>query len=206
MKKIVIFSLATLFLVAATFISVSLYLSFKIVRPTTHQINKDLAAYLTRVVWIPQGIPRPIDDYKETIYSWEMETLAKEVTGINFKYTTVYSKNDQTLEATLVMPELGDPSIFDKVLPAVISDKQSLDSAIDPQKANLTANPTVGYKSIKLSVTPTSSQTIKIVWEFNKNELPENLKASYHKLENYPEPLLRFLYKLPGLALSLFKG
>ena len=91
-------------------------------------------------------------------------------------------------------------------MPAVIADEQSLRSAQDPPKANLAANPTAGYKSISLSTVPSTGQTIKIVWEFDKNDLPEDLQRSYQKLHKFPEPILIILYGIPHFLVSLVQG
>ena len=151
---------------------------------------------------IPEGIPPPAQGFDETSFFWEMETIEKEVTGVRFRYTPAFSKRQDTLVATLEMPEGGDVSIFDKVLPAIISDSQSLKSALDPQKANLSANIQARYQKIILSVKPETGQTTKISWEFEKNTLTEDLSNLYLKLK-YPEPILRILYSLPHLTFSL---
>lgn len=206
MKKFVLILLVSAILVFIAFLFTATFIAFKVVRPTTIKINKDLEAYLNHVVRIPEGIQRPSIDYSEIKYFWEMETLEKEVTGVNFKYTPAYSKNQSSVEATLEIPPNSDPSIFNKVMPAVISDEQSLKSAQDPPKANLTANPAVGYKSISLSTLSSTGQTTKIVWEFNKNDLPEDLQKSYQKLQKFPEPILGILYGIPHFLASLVQG
>lgn len=178
--------------------------AFSTVKPTTEAINQDLGEYFSKVIYVPQGIPLPIQGWRETIYFWEMETLENEVTGIRLKHDTAFSKNQKTISLTLEKEEKGDASIFSKVLAAVIADEQSLDSARDPQKANLSANRVVGYNNIRLSVIPATGQTTQIVWEFDKSSLPQNLQAKYKKLEIIPEPLLKFLYALPHFIISLF--
>ncbi|MBI3443212.1 hypothetical protein HY008_00925 [Candidatus Woesebacteria bacterium] len=179
---------------------------FSTVKPTTQAINLDLAQYFSKVIYIPKGIPPPIQGWSETIYFWEMETPQNEVSGIRLKHDTAFSKNQSTVRLTLEKEEKGDPSIFVKVLEAVIADKQSLDSARDPIKANLSANREVGYGSMRLSVIPATNQTTQVVWEFAKSDLPQDLQAKYKKLEAIPEPLLRFLYALPLFILSLFSA
>lgn len=181
--------------------------SFTTVKPTTQSINQDLAEYFSKVIYIPKvGIPPPIQGYNETIYFWEMETLEKEVVGVRLKHDTAFAKNQNVITLTLEKEEKGDPSIFNKVLPAVIADKQSLDAATDPKKANLAPNPNAGYKSIKLLVLPQTGQTAQVVWEFEKSKLPDDLKSKYQKLGNLPSPILKFLYTLPHFILSLFSA
>lgn len=203
MKKILIIVAALIFLLIAAFIF-AIYYSFTTVKPTTEQINQDLASYFSRVVYIPKGIPPPIQGFEETIYFWEMETLEKEVVGVRLKHNTAFEKNQKVITLTLEMEEKGDPSIFNKVMPAVIADQQSLSSAREPEKANLSANEEVGYNGIKLSVIPERKQTTQVIWEFEKSNLPEELKSKFKKLENLPA--LGFLYSLPHFILSLFSG
>lgn len=161
---------------------------------------------MARIVYIPEGIPPPVFGYESTDYFWEMETPAGEVTGIRFNYRPSFAKNQRTITAILEMPEGGDASIFTKVLPAVVADGQSLKSAQDPQKANLTANPEVGYHQIKLTTKPETGQTIKIVWEFEKKTLDNQTLRFYQKLDKYPESYLKILHGLPSLILGLLGG
>jgi hypothetical protein len=193
--------LILIFLLVATIIS-----SFTVVKPTTQSIDQKLAQKMASIVRIPQGIPLPSHDFEETVYFWEMETLEKEVIGVRFKYQTGFSKNEDKIEAVLEMPEKGDPSIFNKVLSAVIADRQSLEAAQDPQKANLSVNQSVGYQQIRLAVKPETKQTIKIIWDFDKTSLGEDLHRDYLKLERFPTFLLKILYGLPNLIIGLFSG
>lgn len=205
MKKLLVAAgaLSLIFIILAV---AAIIYSFSTVKPTAQAINQDLAEYFSKVIYIPKGIPPPIQGWQGTIYFWEMETPQNEVGGIRLKHDTAFSKNQKTIKLILEKEEKGDPSIFLKVLEAVIADKQSLDSARDPQKANLSANREVGYNNIKLSIIPATSQTTQIIWEFDKSNLPQTLQAKYQKLESIPEPLLRFLYGLPHFILSLFSA
>lgn len=206
MKKAIILSIilgAVLFVAAISF---SIYLGFKLVKPATQAINKGIASDLSKIVRIPEGIAPPMQDFNQTIYSWEMETPAGEVTGVTFKYTPSFTRKDDKIIATLEMPENGDPSIFNKVIEAIIADEQSLSAARDPQKANLTANGKSGYNSIKLAVSPKSGQTTKITWEFDKKNLSKQLNSSYSQINKVPNFSLKFLYGLPGFIIGLLKG
>ena len=206
MKKIVIASFATIFALLVLLFIIIISVSFKTIKPTTEAINRDLASYFSKIVYIPEGIPPPQQTLDKTEYFWEMETPQGEVTGIRLKYDPSFTQDKNTIQVTLEMPQNGDPSIFNKVLPAVISDKQSLDSARDPQKANLSANQQAGYKSIKLLVLPETNKTAQIVWEFDKFNLPDDLKSKYKRLEKFPPGVLKFLYTLPHFILSLFSA
>lgn len=202
-KKIVI--AISLFLTALILLAVATVIySFAVVKPTTEAINKNLAEHFGKIVYIPEGIPPPGRDFNEITYFWEMETPAKEVTPVRFKYHTGFPKNQHTIQAVLELPEGGDPSIFGKVMPAVISDRQSLASARDPQKANLGANQAVGYNTLKLTLTETTNQTVKIIWDFEKEVFDEETRQLYAKLDKLPEPFTRILFALPSFVLSLF--
>lgn len=179
--------------------------SFRTVRPTTLTMNKNLTQNFTKIVRIPENLP-PMLTFEETAYTWEMETLEKEITGVKFTYTTGFSKNENKITAVLEMAENGDPSLFNKVLPAVISDNQSLESALNPEKANLSANTNVGYTSLQLFINPTSGQTVKITWEFEKSTLGDNINKNYSRLAKYPTSVLKLLYGIPSLVVDLFKG
>jgi len=204
-KKIVIISTVIIFVVLIFAIVAAVIISFAIIKPTTEEINRKLVEKFTSVVSVPKGILPPAYSFDETNYFWEMETLEHEVTGVKFRFTTAFSKNQNKLQATLEMPEGSDVSLFNKVLPAIITDKQSLDSALDVEKANLSANEKAGYSQIKISVIPQTKQAAQINWEFEKNSLGDDLLNLYSKL-NYPEPLLKFLYGIPHLIFSLLSG
>ena len=192
-----------IFIFITIFVAITIY-SFSSIKPTTETINSDLASYFSKVVIIPKGIPGPSLDFKETAYIWEMETLEKEVVGVKLKHNTGFTKDQDKIILTLEMEEKGDPSIFVKVLPAIIADKQSLESARNPQKANLNANMSAPYQSLKLLLKPETEQTTRIVWEFKKTDLPQNLKNNYQKLQKIPSGVLGFLYSLPHFIIRLF--
>ncbi|MDO8487339.1 MAG: hypothetical protein Q7S45_03535 [Candidatus Curtissbacteria bacterium] len=206
MKKIIILLVASVIIILIGLIWYAINISFNQVRPATAEINKNIVKDLSKIVRIPEGIAPPMQDFNQTIYSWEMETPAGEVTGITFKYTPSFARKDDKIIATLEMPENGDPSIFNKVLEAIIVDEQSLAAARDPQKANLGANGKSGYNSIKLAVSPKSGQTTNITWEFEKKTLSKELNSSYDQINKIPSFALNFLYGLPGFIIGLLKG
>jgi len=104
------------------------------------------------------------------------------------------------------MPEGGDPSIFNKVLAAVVADDQTVKSAQDIERANLAANQKAGYSKIDLMIKPETKQVLKISWTFDKNDLEEDLKKDYQGLSKYPKPIFGFLYGLPSLIMGLLSG
>lgn len=201
-KKLLITAGLAFILLVVIFIY-AVYISFKTIKPTTEAINNDLEKQFSKIIYFPKGIPRPSYDFNETRYLWEMETPSGEVTSIKVKYNPEFLKDEKRIQLSLEMPENGDPSLFNKVMPAVVADKQSLDSALDPKKANLGPNKNAGYENINLTTKPETNQTIQIVWNFKKEDLSEELKSKYQKLSSYPKPILKFLYGLPHFAMSL---
>ena len=206
MKKfaIIFAAIVAIFLISA--IAAGIVISFTVVKPTTKAINQKLVEHFAKIVRIPQGILPPNIGFDLTSYSWEMETIEKEVTGVKFSYNPVFVRSQNVILATLEMPEGGDVSIFNKVLPAVVADKQSVDSAINVEKANLSANQDAGYSKINLSIKPETKQTIKITWEYDKSKLGNDLSQDYAKLAKYPPSLLRIFYGLPHLIIGLLGG
>lgn len=204
-KNLLITLIASIILLFALLIA-AIFVAFSEVTPLTQAINQDLASRFSKIVRIPKGIPPPAEGFDETIYFWEMETLEKEVTGVRFKHLTGFKKSQDTIIAILEMPEKGDPSIFNKVLAAVIADNQSLKSAKDVEKANFSANDQAGYDAFTLSLSPNTNQTTKITWEFKRSSFEEELTDKYQQLFKYPEPLLKILYNLPKITLSLLSG
>lgn len=206
MRKSLLIAVTLLFLIAVIALTAALTLSFKVVKPTTDAINQKLTQKLGQLVRIPQGIAPPNRGFEGTSYFWEMETLQNEVTPVIFKFTNAYSQKDQQIIAILEMPEGADASIFNKVLSAIIIDKQALQAALDPDKANLEANQSIGYSQIALTIKPDTKQTVRITWEFNKEALPKDLENGYAKLSKYPPALLRVLFNIPGLFFTLLSG
>lgn len=185
----------------------AIYASFSTVKPATEKINKGLETAFSKVVRIPvESIPRPSLDFEEITYLWEMETLEKEVIEVRFRYTPSYPSEDKEVIATLEMTEKGDPSIFDKVMPALVADEQSLNSARDPQKANFGPNEKAGYSKLEIAKDSRGDKTVKIKWTYDKNLINNNLKEDYQKIAKYPNSILETLYALPSFLVGLVKG
>ena len=206
MKKVLVISLIITVVIAVGLISSAVVISFAVVKPTTEAINQKLAQHFAKIVRIPKGILPPNQDFNQTSYFWEMETIEKEVTGVKFTYTPAFLKDQNVIVATLEMPEGGDASIFGKVLPAVVADKQTVDSALDIKKANLSANQEAGYSKITLSIKENTQQTAKITWQYDKVNLTGDLTLEYAKLAVYPPFILKILYGLPHLIVGLLGG
>lgn len=199
MKKTLVVISASLATILLLILAVALIISFKVVKTASDSVNTKLLSHFSKLIRIPETIARQNRTFDETVMHWEMETLEREVVGVNLRYNPGFSKNQDKIEVFLEVEENGDVSLFNKVLPALVIDKQSLTSALDPQKADLSANPEVGYSSIKLSIKPQTSQTARIMWEFDKSKLSE-ISEQYAKLAKYPEPLIKVLLILPKLT------
>jgi len=207
MKKVVLLSVAALVVVLVALGIIAEILSFKIVKKTSDQISIDLNKKFQQIVRIPQAIPPSYRGYYQTIYSWEMETPQKEVIKVVFTYDTGFSKSQKTITATLSMEPNADASLFNKVLPAVISDTQALSSAQDLEHANLSANSQIGYQKLSLEPFPgDNTKVTKVTWEFEKSELTKRDEALYGELERIPEPILKLLYSLQELTIKAFSG
>lgn len=206
MKKKILIVLSLIILIGIASAVWAISQAYTVVKPTADTINKNLEENFSKIVRIPELIPRPNIDFSNVVYSWEMETTEKEVIGVNFSYTPSFLKEENQIVATLQIPENGDPSIFDKVLPALISDDQSLNGARDPLKENLGPSDKAKYLKINITRDPKSLKATKIVWVYNKEMLSEETKKNYQKLNNYPQPVLKFLYSLPSFLISLAKG
>lgn len=205
MKNKIIIFLSTAFLIIIIVTAWAIYISFSTVKPTTESINKNLLITFGKIVRIPDVIP-PSLDFSQVAYLWEMETLDKEVIEVRFTYTPSYASQDQEITAVLEMTEKGDPSIFDKVLPALIADDQSLNTARDPQRANFGPSERAGYSKLEITKDSRGDKTIKLSWIYQKENLDENLKNDYQKIGTLPDSALKILYGIPGFLVNLVKG
>lgn len=206
MKKTIIISGIIFALALISIFVAAIVISFKVVKPTIDSINLDLTIKMKSIVYIPDDIHSPAKSLDAISYSWEMETPQKEVTAVNFSFTPSFFKGQDEIIATLEAPENSDLSIFNKVMPAVVSDQQALQSAQNPLKANLGANSEIGYDQLKLGVSQKSGQTEKITWKFKKSSLSPATQVKYKKLEKYPTPIFNIFYLIPSVAVSLFKN
>jgi len=182
-------------------------LSFKVIKKTTDQINSGLNNQFQQLVLIPQVVPPSYRGFYQTTYRWEMETPQNEVIKVVFTHDTGFPKSQSKITATLSMEPGADASLFNKVLPAVIADKQALSSAQDYEHANLGANDQIGYDKLTLEpVTGDNTKVTKITWEFEKSKLTKNEDDLYRKLNNFPESLLKMLYSLQQFTIGIFSG
>ena len=148
MKKITLIVLISSALILVSLLIAAIVISFTVIKPTADSINQKLTKKFAKIVRIPEGIPPPVRGIDTTSYFWEMETLEKEVTGVRFMFDPAFASYKKEIVAILEMPEGSDASIFNKVLAAVVSDNQTVESARNIEKANLSANKEAGYAKI----------------------------------------------------------
>lgn len=207
MKKKIIIGLVILIVAAIAILVWAIKTAFTTVGPATERIDKGLEAAFSKIVRIPvESIPRPSREFGQITYLWEMETLDKEVIEVRFKYTPSYTSQENEVIATLEMTEKGDPSIFDKVLPALVADEQSLNTARDPQKANFSASEKALYSKLEITKDSRGDKTTKLVWTYNKEQVGKDIKEDYLKLAKYPQSILETLYTIPSYLRDLVKG
>lgn len=179
--------------------------SYSIVKPQTTQLNLDLGQKFSKIIAIPEKIHAPQFGYNQTIYRWEMETPQNEHVDIDLTYNPAFSKNEDTIVLTLDSPQGSDPSIYRKVLPALIVDTQSLSAAQDTAHANLNANKDIGYSKINLTLDK-AGQTTKISWEFKKANLGDKIQNDYNNIYKIPNALFKILFPIPNIIVDIFKG
>ena len=205
MKRIITFSLAGVFGVILITTIVAEVISFKIVKQATDAANKGLNDKFQTIVFIPGVIPPSYKGFYQTTYTWEMETPQKEVSKVVFTHDTGFSKSQNVIKATISMEENADPSVFNKVLPAVVGDVQALTSAQNQKEASLGANSSIGYNKLELvPVTGDPTKVTRISWEFEKDKLIGKDDIQYQKLYSLPEPLAKFLFSLQQFTIGIF--
>lgn len=202
MKKplIIILGILVIFICIFTF---AVIISFKVVKQTTDKINFALKDNFQTIVRIPAPIPPETKSFDQTRYIWEMETTAGEVVKVRFTHDTAFSKSSTKIIATLEMEPGGDPGVFDKVLPAVIADKQTIISVGDSNNRNLNANPQQGYDKIEFTISNTD-KVLKVVWQYNKEVFVSKNQNLYSKIYGYRERILIGLYILQRGILQIF--
>jgi len=203
-KKFLLISAGIIILLLFITFIAALIISFKLVKQTTELINGDLKNNFGVVVRIPKEARPTYKSFSTTVYSWDMETNQNEVTTVIFKHDTGFSESQNTIKASLEMTQTGDPSLFNKVLPAVISDKQSLFSAQNRDKPKLDPNPDVGYKKIDIYAYEGNTQHVsKISWEFDRDNIGKSTLPLYEKLQSHKEWQIRALYSLQSFTLKI---
>jgi len=205
-KKVIKIGLVSVFLVVIVTLIIALVISFKVVKQNTDKINANLNKKFQEIVRIPE-IPPSYKGFYVTSYTWDMVTNQKEVTTVKFTHDTGFSRYQNKMIATLEMPQGADPSLFVKVMPAVVADEQALFSAQDLEHANLGPNDKIGYEKIELTrLSENSTQVIKITWQFDRSTLAKNSQDLYGKLDKFPQPILRSFYFVQKATILLLSG
>lgn len=206
MKKLVlaIGILASIFLI---FVIAAIVFAFTKTKPTTERINRRLTDKFQKIVRIPTDIVIAKYTFDETLYIWEMTTPQNEAVPVRFTYNPDFLKTLEKMEATLEMVTGGDPSIFDKVLAAVIADGKTLKAVQDSENAEFSPNPDAGYTSYQLFLDTHTGKVVKIVWEFEKQSLADDeTKKLYTQLNSLPPKAVRVLYEVPQVILGVLQG
>ncbi len=207
MKKKVLISLGTIFLIFLIIFIYTVVISFKVVKQSTDKINFSLKDQLQKIIRIPGPIPPDSKSFDTTAYTWEMETNEGEITKVKFVHDTAFNKNSQNFIATLEIGEGQDPSLFNKVLPAVIADKQAVISITDSKRINLDKNEQIGYEKIELyQIEGRPGQISKIIWHLDKDKIIAANQQYYTNIYKYPSSLLKTLYSLQKFIITLFSS
>lgn len=207
MNKTFLIVLVSFVLLALAALILAIVLSFKVVRQTTDKINVSLISQLQPVVRVPTIIPPETRSFAKTIYVWEMETTQGEITKVRFSHDTLFDKNSPDFNATLEMEAGQDPSLFNKVLPAVIADKQVLVSLDKPEQINTGSNSDIGYEKLAVfEVEGRVGQIAKVSWVFPKSKIIDENSSLYQSIYNYPVPITRSLYSLQRFIIDIFSG
>lgn len=203
-KKILIAVVLIITLLIAAFIY-AFIISFKVVKQTTDKINLAFKEEFQNIVRIPEPIIPSFKSLNKTSYTWDMVTNQEEVTKVSFAHDTGILNDQNKIIASLEMPVSQDPSLFVKVMPAVVSDPQALTSTQDLEHVNLGPNEKIGYNKIELFTSEKNpSQVTQIVWEFNKEDITnQKIKDLYTALNKYPQPVLKALYNIQRATLII---
>lgn len=181
--------------------------AFTKTKPTTERINRRLTDKFQKIVRIPTDIVIAKYTFDETLYIWEMTTPQNEAVPVRFTYSPDFLKTREKMEATLEMVTGGDPSIFDKVLAALIADGKTLKAVQDSENAEFSPNPDAGYTSYQLFLDTHTGKVVKIVWEFEKQSLADDeTKKLYTQLNSLPPKAVRVLYEVPQVILGVLQG
>lgn len=204
MKKKILISVGVIIVLTIIIFVYAFIISFKVVKQTTDNINLALKEKFQSIVRIPESIPPSLKSFEITNYTWEMETREKEVTTVIFTHETGFDRNKEKLLAFIEMSQGDDPSLFNKVLPAVVSDSQALEATQNLEDANLGSNNEIGYNRLEsFQRSENSSQITKIVWEFDHDKIVSDSEELYDKIFKYPHSILKTLYFIQRSALIL---
>ena len=206
MKKWVV-AIGAFVVIFLVLITATIVFAFVKTKPTTEKINRQLTETFQKVVRIPTDIVIAKYTFDETLYIWEMTTPQNEAVPVSFTYNPDFLKTQGKTQATLEMVSGGDPSVFDKVLAAVIVDGKTLKAVQDSENADFSPNPQIGYTSYQLFLDPHTGKVVKIVWEFEKqNLIDDKTENLYTQLNSLPPKAVRALYEVPQVILGVLQG
>ena len=206
MKKWVV-AIGAFVVIFLVLITATIVFAFVKTKPTTEKINRQLTETFQKVVRIPTDIVIAKYTFDETLYIWEMTTPQNEAVPVSFTYNPDFLKTQGKTQATLEMVSGGDPSIFDKVSSAVIADEKTLKAVQDTENADFSPNPQIGYTSYQLFLDPHTGKVVKIVWEFEKqNLIDDETENLYTQLNSLPPKAVRALYEVPQVILGVLQG
>lgn len=181
--------------------------AFTKTKPTAEKINQKLTDKFQKIVRIPINIVIAKYTFDSTLYIWEMTTPQNEAVPVSFAYNPDFLRTEGKTQATLEMVQGGDPSIFDKVLSAVIADEKALKAIQDTENADFLPNPDIGYTSYQLFLDPNTGKVVKIIWEFEKqNLIDDEIGKLYTELNFSPPKAVRALYEVPRVILGVLQG
>lgn len=207
MRKKPLLILSVIILIFLAIFIYATIISFKVVKQSTDKINFSLKDQFQNIVRIPGPIPPDAKNFDSTAYIWEMETKEGEITKVRFIHDTAFDKNSQNFLATIEMVEGQDPSLFNKVLPAVISDRQAILSATDITRINLGKNDQLGYEKIELyPIEGRPGQISKVVWHLDKSKIITANQQLYTNIYKYSPTILKTLYNLQKFIITLFSN
>lgn len=204
MKKAILLSAATFILIFTVILISAFILSFKVTKKNTDKINESLKKEFARIVRIPEVVGPNFKSLQTVSYKWDMVTNENEITPVEFIHDTAIARNQNKIIAILQMPQGADPSVFHKVIPAVVSDTRTVSALEGLEDSNLGPSEEIGYNEVKLNHS-TSGKVIEIVWEFDKDKLVKDSKDYYNKLYQYPEWLVKILYTTQQSTLLFLK-
>ena len=197
MKRKILIGISVVTLVLIILLIYTVIISFQLVKQNTDNINIKLKENFQTIVRIPEPIPPAFRSFEKTVYNWEMVTNEEETIMVSFEHNTGISKNQNIITAKLQIPPGADPSLFNKVLPAVLADKQALYSAQDLEHANLGSNTEVGYSKLELFTSEKNTgQVTGIEWQFDREKILSGTEQYFEKLHKYNEFFLKILYSI----------
>lgn len=194
--------LITLTLLFALLLATIIF-SFTFLKKNTDELIKTQRDKLITLINVPNAVPPSNPTYNSVTYSWEMETPQKEVATASVVQTTGLIKADRSVLVILEKTPGGDASVFEKVLPAVIADKEVLKAAFSDEKVSNLENGQTGFKKASIERDLSSGKVVKVVWEFDKNSFGEKSTELYGKL-NKPELLIKILYAVQNIIIIAF--